>query len=95
MSAILAVVEALILHGDKEMIETTTGVRPGAIAQQYRVLSPADAALVWVLKWSGDANHVIANKLGTMPTRVADILAENTHVGSREQATKLVARSES
>lgn len=76
------------------MIEPTTGPQPGGIAQQYRVLNAADAALVWVLKWSGDANHVIANKLGTMPTRVADILAENTHVGSKEQATKLVARSE-
>ncbi|WP_299749388.1 hypothetical protein [uncultured Tateyamaria sp.] len=77
------------------MIEPTTGVQPGSIAHQYRVLNAADAALVWVLKWSGDANHVIANKLGTMPTRVADILAENTHLGSKEQATKLVARSES
>lgn len=77
------------------MIEPTTEARPGAIAQQYRVLNAADAALVWVLKWSGDANHVIANKLGTMPTRVADILAENTHLGSKEQATKLVARTES
>ncbi|WP_299592225.1 hypothetical protein [uncultured Tateyamaria sp.] len=76
------------------MIETTTGVQPGAIAHQYRVLNPADAALVWVLKWSGDANHVIANQLGTMPTRVADILAENTHVGSKERATSMVARPE-
>jgi len=76
------------------MIETPTGVQPGAIAPQYRVLNAADAALVWVLKWSGDADHVIANKLGTMPSRVSDILTENTHVGSKEQATKLVARSE-
>ncbi|WP_299608048.1 hypothetical protein [uncultured Tateyamaria sp.] len=74
------------------MIETTNGVQPGAIAPQYRVLNAADAALVWVLKWSGDADHVIANKLGTMPTRVADILAENTHVGSKDQATKMVAQ---
>ena len=38
------------------------------------------------------ADHVIANKLGTMPSRVSDILAENTHVGSRDQATKMVAQ---
>lgn len=75
------------------MIETTHGVHPGAIAPQYRVLNAADAALVWVLKWSGDADHVIANKLGTMPSKVADILAENTHVGSKDQATKMVAQS--
>ena len=76
------------------MVETTDGVQPGAIAPQYRVLNTADAALVWVLKWSGDADHVIANKLGTMPSKVADILAENTHVGSKDQATKMVTRSE-
>lgn len=74
------------------MIETTTGVQPGAIAPQYRVLNTADAALVWVLKWAGDADHVIANKLGTMPSKVADILAENTHVGSKDQATRMVAQ---
>ncbi|MEL6464934.1 MAG: hypothetical protein AAFQ58_08185 [Pseudomonadota bacterium] len=74
------------------MIETTNGVRPGAIAHEYRVLNATDAALVWVLKWSGDADHVIAHKLGTMPSRVADILAENTHVGSKDQATRMVAQ---
>jgi hypothetical protein len=69
-----------------------TGAQPGAIAHQYRVLNSADATLVWVLKWSGDADHVIAHKLSTMTSRVADILAENTHVGSREQASKMVAQ---
>lgn len=76
------------------MIETTTGIQPGAIPPQFRVLNSADAALVWILKWSGDAEHVIANKLGTMPTRVADVLAENTHVGSRDQASKMIAHRE-
>lgn len=77
------------------MIDAVHQAQPGAIAPQYRVLNAADAALVWVLKWSGDADHVIANKLGTMPTRVADILAENTHVGSRDKATKMVAQPDS
>lgn len=76
------------------MIETTTQVRPGTIPVQQRVLNPTDAALVWVLKWSGDADHVIAAKLGTMPSRVANILSETTHVGSRDQATKMVTRSD-
>ncbi|MEX0309424.1 MAG: hypothetical protein AB3N17_04175 [Tateyamaria sp.] len=75
------------------MIETANGVSLGAIAPQYRVLNATDAALVWVLKWSGDADHVIAHKLGTMPGKVADILAENTHVGSKDQATKMVAQT--
>ncbi|WP_415401119.1 hypothetical protein [Tateyamaria sp. SN3-11] len=74
------------------MIEELTRAQSGAVAPQFRVLNTTDAALVWVLKWSGDADHVIANKLGTMPTRVADVLAENTHVGSRDKASKMIAR---
>lgn len=73
------------------MIEPTTQSIPGTIPPQFRVLNAADAALVWVLKWSGDAEHVIANKLSTMPSRVADVLSENTHVGSRDKATKMIA----
>ncbi len=72
------------------MIEGTQQTPPGAIAPEFRVLSAADAKLVWILKWSGNADHVIAHKLGTMPSRVSDILAENTHVGSREQANKMI-----
>lgn len=74
------------------MIEPTTHHIPGTVPQQFRVLNAADAALVWVLKWSGDADHVIAHKLSTMPSRVTDVLSENTHVGSRDQATRMVAR---
>ena len=74
------------------MIDELTRAQTGAVPPQFRVLNTADATLIWVLKWSGDADHVIANKLGTMPSRVADVLAENTHVGSRDQATKMVAR---
>ncbi|MEM6371379.1 MAG: hypothetical protein AAF727_01165 [Pseudomonadota bacterium] len=72
------------------MIEPTTTHIPGSVPQQFRVLNAADAALVWVLKWSGDADHVIAHKLGTMPSRVSDVLAENTHVGSKDKASKMV-----
>ena len=74
------------------MIEGTQHTPPGGIAPEYRVLSVADAKLVWILKWSGNADHIIAHTLGTMPSRVSDILAENTHVGSRDQATKMVAQ---
>lgn len=74
------------------MLETATSIQPGAIPPQQRVLNSTDAALVWVLKWSGDADHVIAAKLETMPSRVANILSESSHVGSRDQATRMVAR---
>ncbi|WP_299139571.1 hypothetical protein [uncultured Tateyamaria sp.] len=76
------------------MIDVLTPTHATTIAPQHRVLNAADAALVWVLKWSGDADHVIAHKLGTMPTRIADILAENTHVGSRDKASKMVERTD-
>lgn len=76
------------------MIEGTIQTVPGAIAPQFRVLNAADAALIWVLKWSGDAEHVIANKLGTMPSRVSAVLSESTHIGSRDKASKMVAHSE-
>lgn len=75
------------------MIDPTENVQLSTMPPQYRVLNAADAALVWVLKWSGDADHVIAHKLSTMPSKVADILAENTHVGSKDQATKMIAQS--
>lgn len=73
------------------MIEPTTTSIPGTVAPQFRVLNAADAALIWVLKWSGDADHVIAHKLSTMPSRVADVLSENTHVGSKDVANRMVA----
>lgn len=76
------------------MIEPTPQTTPGAIAPQYRVLNAADAALVWVLKWSGDADHVIAHKLGTMPSRISSVLTEQTHVGSKDKATKMIASPE-
>lgn len=74
------------------MIEATSNVQPGGILPQQRVLNATDAALVWVLKWSGDADHVIAAKLETMPSRVANILSEVSHIGSRDQATKMIAQ---
>lgn len=60
------------------------------IPTQARVLNNTEAALVWLLSWSGDADYIIAAKMGTMPSKVAGILAENTHVGSKDYATKMV-----
>ena len=76
------------------MIEPTTQGIPGAVPPQYRVLNAADAALVWVLKWSGDADHGIAHKMGTMPSRISSVLSEQTHGGSKEKATKMIASPE-
>lgn len=76
------------------MIEGTTAAAPGSIAPEFRVLSATDAKLVWILKWSGNAEHVIAHKLGTMPSRVQAILNESTHVGSRDLAAKFAAQRE-
>ncbi len=76
------------------MITATGNVQAGEIPPQFRVLNQTDAALVWVLKWSGDADHVIAAKLETMPSRVANILSEVSHIGSREKAYKMIAQNE-
>ncbi len=59
------------------------------IPPQTRILNNDEAALVWLLRWAGDPDHVIAAKLGTMPTKVSGILSEKTHVGSREMATRM------
>ncbi|MEP5633380.1 MAG: hypothetical protein ABJP79_15985 [Tateyamaria sp.] len=71
--------------------ETTLHTTSSAVAPEFRVLNATDAALIWLLKWAGDADHVIANKLSTMPSRVSDVLAKTTHVGSRDKATKMAA----
>ena len=72
------------------MIEMVGESQIPAIPPHTRVLNDSEAALVWMLSWSGDAKHVIAAKLGTMPSKVAGILAESTHVGSKDHATKLM-----
>ena len=72
------------------MIEAIQSSPNAGILPQSRVLNPTEAALVWVLKWSGDADHVIAAKLGTMPSKVAAILSENSHLGSKDQATRMM-----
>jgi len=72
------------------MLETVGESRVPAIPPQVRVLNDSEAALVWMLSWSGDPKHIIAAKLGTMPSKVAGILDESTHVGSKDFATKLM-----
>ena len=72
------------------MIETVGESHVPAIPPHARVLNDSEAALVWMLSWSGEAKHVIAAKLGTMPSKVAAILSESTHVGSKDHASKLM-----
>lgn len=71
------------------MIEALGDTTTSSIPPQARVLNNADAAMVWLLNWSGDDKNVIAAKLGTMPSKVAGILSETTHVGSRDKATQM------
>lgn len=72
------------------MMEVIGESRMPTIPQQARVLNNSEAALVWMLSWSGDPKHVIAAKLGTMPGKVAGILSETTHVGSKDHAKELM-----
>lgn len=71
------------------MIEAIGDNTAQSIPPIARALNNADAAMVWLLNWSGDDNHVIAAKLGTMPSKVAGILSETTHVGSRDKAVQM------
>jgi len=45
-----------------------------------------EAVAVWLMKWAGDYNHIIAAKLGINQGRIADTLNEKLHIGSREKA---------
>ena len=52
-------------------------------------LSFREAIAVWLMKWSGDHNHIIAAKLGINQGRIAEVLTEKLHVGSRSKAFAL------
>lgn len=45
-----------------------------------------EAVAVWLMKWAGDFNQTIAAKFGTNQGRIAEILTEKDHLGSREKA---------
>lgn len=71
------------------MIDALGDTSAQTIPPLARVLNTADAAMVWLLNWSGDDTRIIAAKLGTMPSKVDAILNEKTHVGSREKAIQM------
>jgi hypothetical protein len=48
-----------------------------------------EAIAVWLMKWSGDHNQIISAKFGTNQGRIAEILTEKAHIGSRDEAFKL------
>ena len=50
-----------------------------------------EAVAVWLMKWAGDLNHIIAAKLGINQGRIAEVLTEKLHIGSREKAFLLSA----
>ncbi|MBY6164276.1 hypothetical protein KUW14_00340 [Pseudooceanicola nitratireducens] len=46
-----------------------------------------EAIAVWVMRRNGDAQHHIAARLGTNSARVADVLTEKSHIGSRDASS--------
>jgi hypothetical protein len=50
-----------------------------------------EAVAVWLMKWTGDYNHIIAAKLGINQGRIAEVLTEQDHIGSREKAFLLAS----
>lgn len=63
-------------------------VELNSIQIQRTSLNEHEAIAVWLLRWSGDKQHVIAAKLGTNPGRVADVLTGKTHYGSKRTAQR-------
>lgn len=59
------------------------------ITEHRASLTFEEAVAVWLMKWAGDHNHIIAAKLGTNQGRIAEILTEAKHIGSREKAFML------
>lgn len=49
-------------------------------------LSFEEAVAVWLMRWAGDHNHLIAAKMGINQGRIAEVLNEKLHLGSKEKA---------
>ena len=48
-----------------------------------------EAVAVWLMRWSGETNQIISARFGTNQGRVAEILTEKDHVGSKAKAFEL------
>ncbi len=58
-----------------------------------RKLTFDDAVQIWFLRLKGGLQHHIAARFGVNPGRIADVLKERRHVGSRQVAERLLQRS--
>lgn len=52
-------------------------------------LTFAEAIGVWLMRQSGSKQQRISARFGTNMGRVADVLTEKTHIGSRQKALDL------
>ena len=73
------------------MSDLTGNLLLNTISVKRASLNDQEAIAVWLLRWSGDKQHVIAAKLGTNSGRVADVLTEKTHQGTRSKAREMRA----
>ncbi|MBY5931377.1 hypothetical protein KUV51_00075 [Tateyamaria omphalii] len=48
-----------------------------------------EAIAVWLMRWNGDTIQIIAARFGTNQGRVADVLTEKEHAGSKAAAFSL------
>ena len=56
------------------------------IHAQRASLTFEEAVAVWLMRWRYETNQIIAAKFGTNQGRIAEILTEKEHLGSREKA---------
>lgn len=59
-----------------------------------RSLTFDDAVQIWVLRSQGALQHHLAARFHVNPGRIAEVLKERRHVGSRDVAEKLLATPE-
>jgi hypothetical protein len=59
-----------------------------------RKLTFDDAVQIWLLRFDSGLQHHIAARFGVNPGRIAEVLKERRHVGSRQVAEQLRQRSE-
>lgn len=52
-----------------------------------------EAIEVWLMRWAGHYQHDIAAHFGLNSGRVSDVLKEKKHIGSRQAAEKIRAKS--
>lgn len=67
-------------------ISLMRAIQLNTISHVRASLTVEEAAYVWLRHWEGTIQSIIAAELGTNNGRIADVLNEKTHQGSKAKA---------